>query len=138
MELIHHLIAFPAKWLEAQEKYKKAMISGDEELYKQIQEDKELVHAWNMGGRHRGSFTDKNLLLETISREDDPYGICECYYEYLLIETHYLNCIDGCLFSDDSDDSNEMWFKHVKIDDDTWVYQEIERPECLTGTFNFL
>jgi hypothetical protein len=135
MKLIHHLVAFPAKWIEAYEKYKEYNDKNSEELRQAFNDDKELTHAWNMGGRHRGSFTDKDLLINIIKTQGDPYGICECYYEYLLIETHRLNCIDSCLFGTDN---CEMWFRHVKIGDNEWEYQEIERPECLTGTCNFL
>lgn len=135
-KLIHHLVAFPAKWIEAMEKYKEYQAKNDLELRKAFEEDKELQHAWNMGGRHRGSFTDRELLINTIQTQGDPYSICECYYEYLLIETHRLNCIDGSLFSPDY--HYETWFRHVKIDENTWEYQEIPRPECLKGTCNFL
>ena len=135
-KLIHHLIAFPAKWVEAFEKYREYQDKRSEELRQEFLDDKELQHAWNMGGRHRGSFTDKEQLVNIIKTHGDPYSICECYYEYLLIETHALNCIDGILFS--PDDYHETWFKHVKIGDNEWEYQEIDRPECLTGTCNFL
>jgi hypothetical protein len=135
-KLIHHLVAFPAKWIEAYEKHKEYQDKKDLELRKAFDDDKDIQFAWNMGGRHRGSFTDKELLINTIKTQGDPYGICECYYEYLLIETHALNCIDGDLFS--PEDTNEMWFRFIKIDGDTWEYQEIERPECLKGTCNFL
>jgi hypothetical protein len=135
-ELIHHLVAFPAKWVEACELYEKYNDTNDYMIYEQFKNDKEIYHAWQMGGKHRGSFTDKGQLVYIIKTNGDPYGICECYYEYLLIETHALNCIDGCLFEPDY--TNEMWFRHVKIDEDTWEYQEIERPACLTGTVNFL
>ena len=135
-ELIHHLIAFPAKWLEAMELYKKYNNEGDKDAYEKFKNDKEIYHAWQMAGRHRGSFTDKEQLINLIKTHGDPYSICECYYEYLLIETHALNCIDGILFS--PDEYHEMWFRHVKIDEDTWEYQEIERPACLIGTCNFV
>lgn len=88
------------------------------------------------GGSHRGSFTDKQKLIDIIKAYTDPYGICESYYDYLLIETHYMNCIDGDFFEPDY--SNEMWFNYVEIGDDEWEYQEISRPECLMGTVNFL
>jgi hypothetical protein len=135
-QFIHHLVAFPAKYIEAFEKYREYQDKRSEELRQAFNDDKELKHAWDMGGRHRGSFTDKEQLISIIKKQNDPYSICECYYEYLLIETHQLNVIDGCLFEPDY--TNETWFRFIKIDEDTWEYQEIERPECLKGTFNFV
>jgi hypothetical protein len=135
--LIHHLVAFPAKWLEAKELYREYNDKKDEELRLKFNEDKEIMFAWNSGGTHRGSFLDKQKLIDTIKEDGDPYGICECYYEYLLIETHYLDCIDGCLWGS-KDYSHETWFRLVKVDEDTLEYQEIERPECLAGTVGFV
>lgn len=135
-QLIHHLVAFPDNWMKAEEKQFEYTQKGDLTLREEFRNDKDLFHDWLSGGRHRGSFTDKDQLIKIIKDSRDPYGICEGYYEYLLIETHTLNCIDSCLFSPDS--TNEMWFHYVKLDEDNWEYQEIPRPECLTGTCNFL
>lgn len=135
-QFIHHLIAFPAKFMEACKKRKEIEESKDLNAMKAFREDSELYHAWMMGGRNRGSFTDKNILLDIIKNQNDPYGICEGYYEYLLVETHYLNSIDGHLFEPNY--TNEIWFQFVRIDEDTWNYQEIARPEFLMGTCNFV
>jgi hypothetical protein len=135
-QLIYHLVAFPDNWMKAQEKYSELCKKADKKSHEEFINDKRLYYDWLCGGRHRGSFTDKDQLIKIIKDSTDPYGICECYYEYLLIETHVLNGIDSCLFSPDS--TNEMWFHYVKLDEDNWEYQEIPRPECLMGTCNFL
>lgn len=122
--------------MEACEMYWKYNKDKDGELYEKFKNDKEINHAWTMGGRHRGSFTDRQQLLDIINRQNDPYGICEGYYEYLLIETHYINSIDGCMF--EPDHKHETWFKFKDLGEGAYKYEQIERPECLTGTINFL
>jgi hypothetical protein len=136
MKEIHHLIAFPEAWIKSYEVYRQCEKDRDTVARDKWREDKELYRAWQQGGRHRGSFLDKDKLIEIVKKSSDPYGICEGYYEYLLIETHYLDCIDGCKW--DSAYDHEMWFKYTKIDEDNWEYQQIDRPECLMGTVNFL
>lgn len=137
MKEIHHLIAFPEAWLKAWEVYNQCEKTRDRAAWDKVKEDKELYHAWQSGGTYRGSFLDKDELIEVVKKSNDPYGICESYYEYLLIETHYLDCIDGCKWGE-SEYGHEMWFKYTKIDEENWEYQQINRPECLMGTVNFL
>jgi hypothetical protein len=132
MKEIHHLIAFPETWIKSWEVYRECEKNRDSVAKDKWREDKELYHAWQSGGKYRGSFLDKDELIGTVKKSNDPYGICEGYYEYLLIETHYLDCIDGLKWGEDY--SNEVWFKYDMSD---YGYKIIERPECLMGTVGF-
>jgi len=82
------------------------------------------------GKAYRGSFTDLNKLIEIVESQDDPYGICECYYTYLLIEKHHLNCIDGVCWGEDD---GEIWYKI----DENYQYKKINKPDCFRQTCSF-
>lgn len=84
----------------------------------------------SLGKAYRGSFTDLDLLIKIIEDQDDPYGICECYYTYLLIEKHNLNCIDGLHWGEKD---TEIWYK---MNDDC-RYVRIDKPECFKKTVGF-
>jgi hypothetical protein len=86
----------------------------------------------SLGKAYRGTFTDLDLLIKIIEDQNDPYGICECYYTYLLIEKHDINCIDGLCWATDSEDA-EIWYK--MNDEDRYV--QIDKPKCFQGTCNF-
>ena len=86
-----------------------------------------------VGGRLRGTFSDKEKLLERIALENNPWGMCEGFYTYLVIEKHHLDWVDGCCFDDDT----ETWFKFEEICEDEWGYREIEKPEWLKRTVGF-
>jgi len=135
MKYIHHLVAFPEAWIKSWEAYRQCDNNRDTDARNKWREDKELYHAWQSGGTYRGSFLDKDELIKIVQNSSDPYGICEGYYEYLLIETHYLDCIDGLVWGSDYD--NEIWFKYNNSEDDRG-YKVIKRPECLNGTVGFL
>ena len=79
----------------------------------------------------RGTFTGRERLIKLLTEEQDPYSICEGYYEYALIETHDADCIDGCNWAEDG---SELWFKY-NIEKEQ--YEQIERPESLRGLVCF-
>jgi len=134
---IHHLIAFPTEYFELREKSRAIEKAKDREAWIAFHESKDY-HRLLMGGAYRGSYTDKQALIDRIKRSTDVYDICEGWYDYLLIETYHTNCIDGQVLDGPSFTESEMWFKFVKLDDDSYEYQQIPRPECLTGVCNFL
>lgn len=136
-EQIHHLVAFPAEFFEVEEKRKDIQDRNDLKEWEEFYASPEY-HKILMGGRYRGSFTDKQKLIDVIKAATDPYAICEGYYEYLLIESYYLNCIDGYVFDPPDHKESEMWFKFVEIGENQYEYQQIERPKVLQGTVGFL
>ncbi len=135
--IVHHLIAFPAEYFEAREASNIIDKSGDIEAWGDFR-NSQLYCQSLIGGTYRGSYLNKQDLIDRIKRATDVYDISEGYYEYLLIESYYLNCIDGSLFDAPSFRESEMWFKFIKIDDENYEYQQIPRPECLVGVCNFL
>lgn len=135
--IVHHLISFPAEYFEAHKTSKTIDKSRNIEAWR-IFKNSPLYRRSLIGGSYRGSYLDKQLLIDRIKKANDVYDICEGYYEYLLIESYYLNCIDGAVFDAPSFRESEMWFKFNKIDEDRYEYQQIPRPECLTGVCNFL
>jgi hypothetical protein len=82
-----------------------------------------------LGKAYRGTFNDLNALIEIIEAEDSPYGICECYYTYLLIERREVNCIDSTCWGE----GGEIWFKM----NDECRYVRIDKPKCFERTCNF-
>jgi hypothetical protein len=83
----------------------------------------------SLGKAYRGSFLDLDSLIKIIESQDDSYGICECYYTYLLIEKVEVNCIDPTCWDDDA----EIWYKM----DEKYQYKRIEKPDCFKQTCNF-
>jgi hypothetical protein len=134
---IHHLIAFPTEYIELTQKIKDIEASKDRDAWKEFINSMEY-HRLLMGGKYRGSYTDKQKLIDRIKASTDVYDICEGWYDYLLIESYHTDCIDGMLFDAPEFTESEMWFKFVKINDDQYEYQQIERPECFLGTCCFL
>ena len=155
-EKVYHLVSFPEGFLKGWELYSKSQEEygelmkthaplnmsrkGNAAFEKKKAEIRGRFHGskyyrdWQIGGKHRGTFLDKQFLINTIKKSDDPYDIYECYYRYLLIETHTLNHIDGCVWNPEDHSEAEMWFEMDKNN----IYQEIKRPICLTGTVGFL
>ncbi len=136
-QYIHHLISFSEEYMEAQKIIANIDYKKDKKAWKKFK--KSSAYFENLiGGKYRGSYLNKEELIDRIKRSTDVYGICEGYYIYLLIETHQLNAIDACIFDPPSFQESEMWFKFIKIDDENYEYQQIPRPECLAGVCNFL
>ncbi len=134
---IHHLIAFPADYFTAREESNAIEKRRDREAMKEFRKTPLYLQSL-IGGAYRGSYLNKQDLIDRIKRSTDVYDICEGYYEYLLIETYYLNCVDGQVLDGPPFEESEMWFKFTQIDEDRYEYQQIPRPECLTGVCNFL
>lgn len=136
-QLIHHLVAFPSEYIELTEKRNEIEKSKDRKAWKEFLNSQEY-HRLLMGGKYRGTYLDKQKLIDRIKASTDVYDICEGWYDYLLIETYHVDCIDGMLFDAPDFNESEMWFKFVKIGEDQYEYQQIERPECLKGTCGFV
>ena len=135
--LIYHLKSFSQEWMDAWIAYRKYNDELDREGYQTFKANEAMYNAWVGNGVFRGSFLDKEEAIRFIKNHGDPWGsICEGYYEYLLLETHVLGCIDSCLFNVDY--AHETWFHHKCISEGEWEYVEIERPECLLGTIGFI
>ena len=140
--VIHHLIAFPTIYIKGCETLRKIETDMDIEARKAFRDTEEGFYQ-SMGGHYRGSYLDKNKLIERVKSSTDVYDINEGWYDYLLIETYHLDCIDGCLEDAVPFSESEMWFHFVKISENedgtgNYEYQEIPKPECLTGLCNFL
>jgi len=93
----------------------------------------ELNTAMNAGRAYRGSFLDLDALIKIIESEDNPFGICEGYYDYLLIEKHTEGVIDGLCWNEDD---SEIWYK-ADYSDEKFRYVRTEKPRCFTGTVSF-
>lgn len=136
-QLIHHLIAFPEEYFEAREASSVIEKSRDIEAWGDFKKS-DLYHSSLIGGAYRGSYLDKQALIDRVKGSTNVYDICEGYYEYLLIESYHLDCVDGQVLDGHPFEESEMWFKFIKIGEDNYEYQQIPRPECLKGVCNFL
>ena len=134
---IHHLIAFPTEYIELTEKRNEFEKNKDREGWKQFYNSNEY-HKLLLGGKYRGSYLDKQKLIDRIKASTDVYDICEGWYDYLLIESYYADCVDGMMLDLPDFQESEMWFKFVKLGENQYEYQQIERPECFKGTCCFL
>ena len=83
----------------------------------------------SLGKAYRGSFLDLDALIKIIESQDDCYGICECYYTYLLIERLDVDVIDPTCWGEDG----EIWYKM----NEEYRYVRIDKPECFKQTCNF-
>jgi hypothetical protein len=146
---IYALISFSQSHIDGWEKMRK-----DEADYMKLvegmsrQERKEFHTKWrkenphvpetriNLGKAYRGCFLDRDELIALIEQEDSPYGLCECYYEYLLIEKRTIGEIDDVCWGDQED--AETWFKLENNDNGSIKYVRIDKPECFKQTCNFL
>jgi hypothetical protein len=85
-------------------------------------------------GYQRGIYTDLQKFLNVLAKEKDPYGMCECYYEYLVIEPIFLNMIDGWGVENEAGELIEtVWYKM----NDDYKWTKIETPECFKHIFGF-
>lgn len=144
-QVVYNLVSISDTYVKAWEKRR-----VKEEEYSEAvkglsdEERKKFCKAWReknkpfldpdtyIGTAYRGSFTDLDALIKIIEDQNDPYGICECYYTYLVIEKHHLNCIDSLHWGDSAEDA-EIWYK---MNDDC-KYVRIDKPECFKQTVGF-
>jgi hypothetical protein len=136
-QYIHHLIAFSEGYMEAQKTMGDINVKKDKKAWAKFKKSSEYFENL-LGGKYRGSYLDKQELIDRIKKSTDVYDLCEGYYMYLLIETHQLNAIDACNFDPPTFIDTEMWFQFIKLGEDNYEYQQIPRPECLAGVCNFL
>jgi hypothetical protein len=134
-QYIYNLIAFSQEHIDNWNKYRER----DDKTWEILKDmSREERFAWtknnprekidlSTGKAYRGSFTDLGKLIEIVESQDDPYGICECYYTYLLIEKHHLNCIDGVCWGEDD---GEIWYNM----DENYQYKKIDKPDCFRQT----
>jgi hypothetical protein len=123
------------RYSEKEEEYRKATenMSRDERriFHKKWKEKSSHIYdpQMGLGKSYRGSFLDLESLVKIIESQDSCYGICECYYTYILIERIELGQIDPVCWGDDG----EIWYKM----DDHDRYQRINKPNCFEKTCNF-
>ena len=141
MQYIYNLIAFSEKYINAQEEYSKldTILSkmSRQECRQYYEEQKDvfdkLFKETSIGKAYRGSFTDLDMLVKIIESQNDPYGLCEGYYNYLLIERYEANMIDGCCFGEGG---CEIWYR-TEYDSENFKYVRIEKPEGMKRLVNF-
>ena len=141
MQYIYNLIAFSEKYIDAQEEYSRLdtilskMSRQEGRQYYEEHKDvfERLFKETTIGKAYRGSFTDLDMLVKIIESQDDPYGLCEGYYNYLLIERYEANMIDGCCFCEEG---CEIWYR-TEYDSENFKYVRIEKPEGMKRLVNF-
>ena len=141
---IYNLISFSQSHIDAWDKVKahedsfdkaiKGMDRDDRRVFIKKWKEENLTRSFDpdtlLGKSYRGSFLDLDALIKIIEAQDDPYGICECYYTYLMIERRRVDCIDDITCFDKE---GEIWYK--MNEDDRYV--RIEKPDCFRQTCNF-
>jgi hypothetical protein len=139
MKNIYNLISFSQAHVDAWEKYHdtdesvRHMTDQEREEFNKTFDRHSLRTSMSIGKAYRGSFLDRDALIKIIESQDDVYGICEGYYDYLLIEKHNEGIIDGlCCHEDDS----EIWYK-ADYSDEKFRYVRTEKPRGFTGTVFF-
>jgi len=139
---LYHLISFSQEHMEGWEALDKrekdyveavdGMTKEERNAYRKTLPPHVPEQRINLGKAYRGTWTDLDELLKIIDNSTDPYGICECYYEYLLIETSETNQVDPWV-------DEEMWFKSEhNSEDGTIKWNKIPKPEYLQRMCNFL
>lgn len=133
-QFIYNLVAMSDSYIQAWTRYRDIQDAYDKMTPKEREEfTKTYVPAkdpeMDLGKAYRGSFLNLDKLIEIIEAEDDSYGICECYYTYLVIERVHADCIDSV----DWDWVEEIWYKQ----NEDYRYVRIEKPECFKQTCNF-
>lgn len=142
-EHIYNLISFPLDYLEwSKERYEEeqSMLSLSEHdrilRYKARTHDPLDRRGW-CGPKYRGAWLDKQTLIDVIGRDSDPYGLCEAYYDILLIEKSFIGSVDSfCWYRDDPD--AETWFRASHEDGKNFLWKPIERPTYFEGVISFL
>ena len=143
---IYNLIAFSLEYIHAWEKRREL-----DEQYRKMSEEERYVyrnakspyHDINLtyGKAYRGSWLDRGKLLDYI--KEHPASFHEFYYDYLLIESHIIGELDGCVWGDDA---GEIWMRSIynKTDDgsisgyyDSIEYEVIDKPKCFEQTVSF-
>ena len=133
-QFIYNLVSMSEGYIQAwtryrnrQDAYQNLSIEERKEFDKNNSpvEDPEM----DLGKAYRGSFINLDKLIQIIEAEDDCYGICECYYTYLLIERVHTDRIDSV----DWEWDGEIWYKM----NEDYRYIRIEKPDCFRQTCNF-
>ena len=135
----YNLISFSKPHIDAYEtlaamdkQHAKLNAQEREAFSKETQEVKmELRNATSIGKAYRGSFLDLDLLINVIESQDDPYGICEGYYDYLCIEKRRVDAIDSYCSVED-----EIWYCS-NFDAQNFKYFRIEKPVGMVGFIGF-
>jgi hypothetical protein len=131
---IWHLVAFPQGFMDGSKFLYDAEVNKDRTQFEMFRKSQGF-NEYLIGGRLRGTFDDKEALLKIIEAQDSPWGLCEGFYTYLVVEKHVLNCIDGCDFGDF--ENGEVWFKFEKIGEEDYKYVQIEKPYYLERIVGF-
>lgn len=136
---IYNLIAFPEEYVNAWERYfdlnesVKNMSDSEREEFNKKFDPHKYHTSMTLGKAYRGSFLDLDALIKIIESQDDPHGICEGYYNYLLIEKHTEGVVDGLAWGEPD---SEIWYK-AEYTDGKFRYVRIEKPRGFTGTVSF-
>ena len=142
-EYIYNLLSFPQDYMEYQQERliaseKWASLPVNEQIAwnkRRLLENHIIDPRSIMGSRYRGSWFDRDALIEIIKQDADPYGLCESYYDILLIEKVPIGHVDGFCWPDEGD--TEMWFKAEHKDGESFKWVEIPKPECFHGVVSF-
>ena len=135
----YNLISFSKPYIDAYEAlramekhHSKLNVEEREVFWEKVKEERmELRNATSIGKAYRGSFLDLDLLINVIESQNDPYGICEGYYDYLCIEKQKVDCIDSYSSVED-----EIWYCS-NFDAQNFKYSRIEKPVGMVGFIGF-
>jgi hypothetical protein len=135
----YNLISFSKPHIDARaalramdEQYAKLNVEERAVYSQKVQKERtELRNATSIGKAYRGSFLDLDLLINVIESPNDPYGICEGYYDYLCIEKRKVDAIDSYCSVED-----EIWY-FSNFDAQNFKYSRIEKPVGMVGLFGF-
>lgn len=122
-QYIYHLVALPGDYVESYQKTH-VLEHSDMKAYRKYVKSKEYKLARAASVVMRGSFLNKQDLINVIDRL--PSTICEDYYTWIVIEKHFLNTIDSCVWC--PPDAEQIWFKY-----EDGKYVQTERPECFAN-----
>jgi hypothetical protein len=126
------MLVFPTETMKAWEVY-----TDYQEGKASKEEFEKHREKWFKKFVYRGTFTDKDALLNLIENDKEMYHIHEGWYDYMLIEKYNANQIDGLAWGLDFD--HEMWFKaYYNSETGDFGWNRIERPECFKGTIGFM
>ena len=147
-QFVYNLIAFCPQHIAAWSKVRQRELVStnlsplEREMYREFIKSQPKDPYLNIGKSYRGSWLNKDELLEIIQR--CAVSIHEYFYDYLLIETHIVGMLDACCFG--GDEEGEIWMKitydKYAVDDDdsyytTGRYEGVDKPECFVQTCSF-
>jgi hypothetical protein len=138
-EYIYNLLSFPQDYMEYNQERlideEKWVASPVDWNRRRLLKKHTIDPRSMMGSKYRGSWLDRDELIKIIKEDADPYGLCEAYYDVLLIEKVPIGHVDGFCWPDEGD--TEMWFKAEHKNGESFKWVEIPKPECFHGVVSF-